>query len=71
MTSFTVKLPDDLDRKLRSAARARGEKLSVLARRALQREVAEGASDFAKLAERYKGMFEGPRDLSSREGYGR
>jgi len=70
MTSLTVKLPEALDRKLRSAARSRGEKLSVLARRALEKEVTAEAPDFAKMAERYKGMFHGPTDLSSREGYG-
>jgi predicted transcriptional regulator len=70
MTSLTVKLPESLDRKLRSVARSRGEKVSVLARRALQNEVTEAAPDFAKMAEQYKGMFVGAKDLSSREGYG-
>jgi hypothetical protein len=70
MTSITVKLPETLDRKLRSIAKSRGENISVLARRALEKEVAEGVPDFAKMAERYRGMFNGPSDLSAREGYG-
>jgi len=45
--------------------------LSTLARRALEKEVADGAPDFVQLAAKYKGMFKGPRDLSEREGYGR
>ena len=71
MPSLTVKLPATLDKKLRAAALKRGEKISTLTRRALQKEIAEGAPDFAKLAANYKGMFHGPRDLSARKGYGR
>lgn len=71
MPSITVKLPGPLDKKLRATAKKRGEKVSTLARRALEKEVADGSPDFVKLAERYQGMFEGPRDLSTREGYGR
>lgn len=71
MPSLTVKLPGTLDRKLRATARKRGEKISTLARRALEKEVAAPAPDFAELAAKYKGMFKGPRDLSEREGYGR
>lgn len=71
MPSFTVKLPTPLDKKLRAAARRRGESLSVMARRALEREVVTGGSDFAALAQHHRGMFRGPRDLSTREGYGR
>lgn len=70
MPSLTVKVPATLDKKLRAAARKRGEKLSSLARRALQKEVAPAAPDFVKLAGSFKGMFRGPRDLSTREGYG-
>lgn len=71
MPSLTVKLPATLDKKLRAAAQKRGEKISTLARRAIEREVAGAAPDFAKLAASYRGMFHGPRDLSEREGYGR
>ena len=71
MPSLTVKLPASFDKKLRAAAQKRGEKISTLARRALQKELAGEAPDFAKLAKNYKGMFNGPRDLSQREGYGR
>jgi predicted transcriptional regulator len=70
MTSVTVKLPLDLDRKLRAAARRRGEGLSELIRRALEREIATDGPDFASAAARYKGMFRGPTDLSTRKGYG-
>jgi predicted transcriptional regulator len=71
MPSLTVKLPAPLDRKLRTAARRRKESVSALARRALEREIATGGLDFAALAARHGGMFRGPPDLSSREGYGR
>ncbi len=71
MPSLTVKIPSALDKKLRSAALKRREQLSTLARRALEKEVAAGAPDFAQLAANYKGMFRGPRDLSQREGSGR
>ena len=70
MPSLTVKLPGTLDKKLRAAAQKRGEKISTLARRALEKEVSAAAPDFAQLAAKYKGMFTGPRDLSAREGYG-
>jgi predicted transcriptional regulator len=71
MPSLTVKIPSSLDKKLRTVALKRREQLSTLARRALEKEVAAGVPDFAKLAANYKGMFNGPRDLSEREGYGR
>ena len=70
MPSLTVKLPAALDKKLRAVAQKRGEKISELARRAIEKEVSGGAPDFAALAAKYKGMFKGPRDLSEREGYG-
>lgn len=41
-----------------------------LPRRALTRESEEHEVDFARLAAPYRGIFIGPRDLSSREGYG-
>jgi predicted transcriptional regulator len=71
MPSLTIKLPEKLSRKLRAAATRKGEGLSTLARRALTREVESPAPDFARLAAPYQGMFKGPRDLSTREGYGR
>jgi predicted transcriptional regulator len=70
MPSLTVKLPSALDKKLRSLARKRGENISVTTRRALEKELAAGEPDFAKLAEGFRGMMKGPRDLSAREGYG-
>jgi len=71
MPSLTIKLPTKLNRRLRTAAHQRKENLSVLARRALERELAAPAPDFATLAKPYLGMFSGPPNLSSREGYGR
>ena len=71
MRSLTVKLPGTLDKKLRAAARNRGEKISTFARCALEKEVTADAPNFAQLAAHYKGMFRGPRDLSERRGYGR
>ena len=70
MKTVTLKIPDSLDSKIRRAIERRKEKFSHLARRALAREVEEHEVDFARLAAPYRGMFKGPRDLSSREGYG-
>lgn len=70
MKSVTLKIPDSLDVKIRRAVTRRAESFSDLARCALTREVEEGEVDFARLAAPYCGMFKGPRDLSSREGYG-
>lgn len=77
MVLLTVKLSATLNRRLRATARRRRENLSVFTRRALERELDRLESipghgvDFATLAKPYLGMFSGPRDLSSREGYGR
>jgi hypothetical protein len=70
MPSVTIKLPAPLDKKLRAAARRRGESLSLLTRRALEREIMTDGPDFAALAAKQRGMFRGPTDLSTREGYG-
>ena len=70
MKTVTLKIPDGLDVKIRRALTRRKESFSDLARRALAREVEEGDVDFAKLAAPYRGMFKGPANLSSREGYG-
>jgi len=70
MKTVTLKIPDSLDVKIRRAVARRKETFSDLARRALAREIEEDSGDFARLAAPYRGMFEGPRDLSSREGYG-
>ena len=51
--------------------RKREGPLVSMARRALEREIVTGGPDFAALAQRHRGMFRGPRDLSTREGYGR
>jgi predicted transcriptional regulator len=70
MPSVTVKVPTQLNKKLRATARRRGETISMVARRALEREVVSGGPDFAAIAARHRGMFRGSRDLSTREGYG-
>ena len=70
MKTVTLKIPDGLDVKIRRALTRRKENFSDLARRALAREVEEGDADFAKLAAPYRGMFKGPANLSSQEGYG-
>lgn len=70
MPSVTIKLPSPLDRKLRAAAKRRGESLSMLTRRALEREVMNDGPDFAALATKHRGMFRGAANLSTREGYG-
>ena len=70
MKTVTLKIPDGLDVKIRRALVKRKETFSDLARRALAREVEERDVDFARLAAPYRGMFKGPANLSSREGYG-
>ena len=70
MKTVTLKIPDGLDVKIRRALTKRKESFSDLARRALAREIEEQEVDFARLAAPYRGMFKGPSDLSSREGYG-
>ncbi len=70
MPSVTIKLPALLDKKLRAVAKRRGESLSLLTRRALEREIMTDGPDFAELAAKQRGMFRGAPDLSTREGYG-
>ena len=70
MKTVTLKLPDILDVKIRRAMAQRKETFSDLARRALAREVEDREIDFAQLAAPYRGIFQGPPDLSSRAGYG-
>ena len=69
MKSLTVKIPEALEAKLRSKAKAANEPVSEIVRRALTREMEADAVDFSKLAAPYVGMFSGPADLSTREGY--
>jgi len=70
MKTLTVKIPEALETKLRNKAKADKEPVSAIVRRALNREMEADAADFAKLATPYLGMFSGPADLSTREGYG-
>lgn len=70
MRTVTLKIPEDLDARLRRLAKQRKESFSELARRALARELEEQQSTFADQAGAYRGMFVGEPDLSSREGYG-
>jgi hypothetical protein len=70
MKALTVKIPEALEIKLRNRAKAANEPVSVIVRRALAREMEVDAVDFSKLATPYLGMFSGPADLSTREGYG-
>jgi predicted transcriptional regulator len=70
MKSLTVKIPESLAAKLRIQAKAANEPVSEIVRRALTREMEADSVDFAKLAAPYLGMFSGPADLSTREGYG-
>ena len=70
MKTLTVKIPEALETKLRRKAKAGKEPVSAIVRRALAREMEADAADFAKLAAPYRGMFSGPADLSTREGYG-
>ncbi len=70
MKTLTVKIPEALETKLRRKAKAGNEPVSAIVRRALAREMEADATDFAKLAAPYQGMFSGPSDLSTREGYG-
>jgi hypothetical protein len=71
MKTLTVKIPETLEVKLRSKARADKETVSAIVRRALVREIISDAVDYAKLAAPYQGMFSGPANLSVRESYGK
>lgn len=70
MKSLTVKIPEELEATLRRKAKAGKVPVSAIVRRALVREMEADSADFAKLAAPYLGMFSGPADLSTREGYG-
>ena len=70
MKTVTLKIPDDLDVKIQHTVAMRKESFSELARRALTRETEANEVDFATLAAPYRGMFQGPKDLSNREGFG-
>jgi predicted transcriptional regulator len=67
--TLTAKIPPGLDAQLRTLAKKRRETVSETVRKALDREVQSGVS-FAEMAKGHRGMFAGPRDLSSRRGYG-
>jgi len=67
--TLTAKIPRGLETRLRLLARKRQETVSETVRKALDREV-QGDLRFAELAQEYCGMFAGPRNLSSRRGYG-
>ena len=70
MKTLTVKIPEHLETKLRRKAQASNQSVSEIVRHALAREMEADAVDFSKLAAPYVGMFSGPEDLSTREGYG-
>ncbi len=70
MKALTVKIPETLDARLRRKAKAGNVSVSEVVRRALMRETDGDSVDFARMATPYRGMFSGPADLSTREGYG-
>jgi predicted transcriptional regulator len=70
MKTVTLKIPHDLDLKIQQTVASRKESFSELARRALARETEDAEVDFAALAAPYRGIFQGPQDLSTREGFG-
>ena len=79
MKTLTVKLPEELDAKLSTAAEQRGESKSSVVREAIASYVgSEGSSSDVSchdLAKDLAGSFDGPRDLSRNKkylkGYGR
>lgn len=80
MKMMTLKLPDDLDERLSTAAKRQGTTKSALVRSAIEsllngkHRVAKGRS-FLELAGDIIGSVEGPEDLSTNpkymEGFGR
>lgn len=70
MKTLTVKIPEALEIKLRNKAKASNLPVSEVVRQALVRDMEADAVDFSKLAAPYRGMFSGPANLSTREGYG-
>jgi predicted transcriptional regulator len=70
MKTLTVKIPDQMNERLRKHAAERQERFSETLRRAISREL-DSELDFASLAAPYQGIFHGAKDLSMREGYDR
>jgi predicted transcriptional regulator len=70
MITRTVKLPNELDARLRRRARTQKLTYSEAARRALQEGLREdsGVNMLAALAE-FAGSVEGPEDLSTNKAY--
>lgn len=69
MKTVSFKISEELHATVRRRLDENGESFSDLVRRALEREAATAEVDFVELAAPYNGMFDGPEDLSSREGY--
>jgi predicted transcriptional regulator len=70
MKTLTAKIPAELEVRLKHKAKTGKETVSQIVRRALVRELESDAADFAAIAAPYTGMFRGPKDLSTRKGYG-
>jgi hypothetical protein len=70
MKTVTIKISDSMNEKLRRRAAEQKERFSETVRRALAREL-DGDLNFSSLAAPFKGIFHGPKDLSTREGYDR
>src|SRR5437870_1970807 len=66
--TLTVRLPDELKKQLRAAARRRGMPVNRLIREQIERLV---RSSDSQPWMKYAGTLSGPRDLSSRKGYSR
>jgi metal-responsive CopG/Arc/MetJ family transcriptional regulator len=69
MSTFSLKLPESLQRRLEAQARDRGVSQSSLVREAIERYLEEGrrgaGESFGELAADLEGTVEGPVDLST------
>ena len=65
--TLTIRLPEDLQRRLRDKARRTGLPMGRIVCESLERTLDKNEPGWMK----YAGTFSGPRNLSSRKGYSR
>lgn len=72
MVTLTVKIPEALAAKLEALVRRRGQRRSEIVREAIERAVTEpehGEGSVLDLVADLKGVFKGPKDLSTNPKY--
>lgn len=69
MKTLTVKIPEDLDEKISAIAKRRKTSRSAVVRAALETIGENEQPTFGELARRFRGILEGPGDLSTNKRY--